>query len=117
MFLITVLSLFSFREMDNSNLNLPNLDKAVHFCFYFVASFLCFLSYLSRKTYNSLKGDRNILYISICLVFYGILIEIIQYKFIPHRSGEMFDVLANSLGVIFGTAFAILIFYRKSQLK
>lgn len=37
-----------------------------------------------------------------CAVLYGLLLEMLQGAFFPHRHFEWGDVLANSLGVLIG---------------
>ncbi len=76
--------------------NIPQLDKIVHFSFYFILSFL-FL-YSSRKPLYPTYYFIDILY---CLVL-GVLIEFIQHYYIPNREGDIFDVVANFLGSLFG---------------
>lgn len=117
MVLITVLSLSSFEDLDTSSFDVPYTDKAVHFFFYFVASVLCFLYYLHPRSFNRKSSVKGIITLIIVLVLYGILIEVLQYKFIPNRSGEVLDVAANTTGVILGIGFVKIFFYRNSQLK
>lgn len=60
-------------------------DKITHFLMYFL------LSFFLQKEYS--RNDKTFIF----AVSYGILMEIIQF-FIPYRSFEFFDILANSLG-------------------
>ncbi len=79
-----------------SFITIPHFDKIVHFSFYFILSLL-FLQ-PSKKPLNTLYYFADILY---CLVL-GIVIEFIQHHYIPNREGDVFDVLANFMGSIFG---------------
>jgi len=72
-------------------------DKIVHFFlyFFFVIFWLKALSYFSY----------HFLSLVIIAILWGIIIEFIQGNFIPGRSGDVFDALANSIGAISGIMF------------
>ncbi len=42
------------------------------------------------------------LWIALAFVFYGVFIEVIQLNFVPNRSFDFFDILANTVGCAFG---------------
>lgn len=111
MVFISILSLASFEDVDTPTIDLPQFDKVVHFFFYFIAAVLGLLSF------KILRKGKQVSVILGLLVLYGILIEVLQYKYIPERSGEIWDIFANSLGVISGAGFVFFNFYRKSPLK
>ncbi len=73
----------------------PLQDKAVHVLTYFLLAFLA-VNTFSRKKINNPK---------ICSFFYafslGLFVEIVQY-FLPYRSFEFWDILANLLGSFLG---------------
>ena len=73
----------------------PFLDKIIHFLIYTL------LAFLAINTFR-LKARKNC-YIKVFLYcfFVGSLIECIQY-FLPFRSFEGFDILANSAGSVVG---------------
>ena len=80
------------------HLNIPHLDKVVHFGMYFILSVL--LAYL-LESYTSLKR-MSIYAIAILTAFiYGGLIEILQQNYF-NRSGDIADLLADVLGGIAG---------------
>lgn len=99
--LITVLSLVRFPEDPIQDIEIPHLDKIVHFTFYFIAVILAVL-YLKevlgkRVTFN------KILLISLLFAWvYGIIIEVLQSTITTARSGDMYDVWANCLGGLIG---------------
>lgn len=101
MVLITSLSLFSFKGVSTSGINIPHLDKLVHFTFYFFATILGGLSYkeIYKKEQSLLSAGKIMLLFSIV---YGMVIEIIQYSFTENREGDFLDFLANSLGAFLG---------------
>ena len=86
----------------NSGVKLPSgglpTDKIGHFGAYAVLSFL-FL--------RSLRSEGRISVFAIALALaastlYGVLLEMLQGTFFPHRQFEWEDILANSLGVLAG---------------
>lgn len=86
------------------------IDKVVHFLMYVGFAGACFFSYI-----HLYPGKIKFTYLFlICIlqpILFGGLIEIIQLKYCPGRSGDWFDFLADSLGVIFVVPFAYI--YKK----
>lgn len=116
MVFITLLSLFSFSEGDLPDFELPFVDKLVHFIFYFMAAVLGVLFIWERtKGKNDLK--KSILTIVIAVVLYGIVIEVLQSELTVDREGDVFDVMANTLGALVGALAIKLAFSGKRQLK
>jgi len=69
-------------------------DKVVHFFLYFFLTVFWLLAY--PKLWH--KRFRFI----VAVILWGIFIEFTQEYFIPTRSGDIFDALANTLGGITG---------------
>jgi VanZ family protein len=81
-------------------IDIPYLDKLVHFGLYFVLALLI----MAILTLNSkLKYSRwaNLITIFSCLL-YGWLIEVMQRVFFPGRSYELMDVVADTAGAVVG---------------
>lgn len=116
MVFVTLLSLFSFSEGDLPDFELPFMDKLVHFTFYFVATVFGVLS-IRERTLGKSGLNISVLIIVIAVVIYGIVIEVIQSKLTVDREGDVFDVMANTLGALLGAVAIKLIFYGKRQLK
>ncbi|WP_297696369.1 VanZ family protein [uncultured Eudoraea sp.] len=114
--IITTLSLYSFEDFDTQEINIPHLDKVVHFIFYFIASFLGVLL-IRERTKGRLNLYRAVIISLLIVIIYGTLIEVIQNTFTLNRSGELYDVLANSLGAFFGAGLIIILFSGKTPLK
>lgn len=78
----------------------PFQDKIIHVLIYFLLAFLT-VNTFSRKRIGNPK---------ICSFFYafslGLFAEIVQY-FIPYRSFELWDILANFLGSFLGVLLII----------
>ena len=90
--LIIYLSLSSLKEL---NLNISVSDKILHVFAYLVLT----ISWLFaiKKSHNNFKIK---LQIGLVLLVFGIIIEILQSSMPLNRSGDYFDVLANSSGIL-----------------
>ena len=88
------------------------VDKIVHIVLFFILSYTLLLYFKkSDKKYLKNKSIQIIAIIS-CIV-YGILLEFYQKLFVPSRSFDITDMLANAIGSIFG----LLFFYIKANKK
>ena len=116
MMFVTFFSLFSFSDVDTSRFNIPHIDKAVHFTFYFL---MVVLAYLAKTKGEFKKNGRLKLlwYIVLFAIVYGIIIEVIQHVATDNRHGDPLDVLANSIGAIVGMLVIRFLFFRKPSLK
>jgi VanZ family protein len=84
-------------------LDFPNSDKVIHGLMYFLltGSFIYFLmhhfdSFTNWKVYLMVLGGP---------VFYGLLMEVLQYVVTADRSAELLDFVANVIGT--GLAFLL----------
>lgn len=78
-----------------------HFDKIAHIGLFSVLVFLWILPPQSRIN-DKQKVKRMYLWIALAFVFYGICIEFIQLNFVPHRSFDVFDIVANTVGCAFG---------------
>ena len=116
MMFVTFFSLFSFSDLDTSRFDIPHMDKAVHFTFYFVMVLLAFLTSIKKEL--QVNGMLKLLwYIVLFAIVYGIIIEVIQHVATDNRHGDPLDVLANSIGAIVGMLVIRFLFFRKPSLK
>lgn len=117
MVFVTFSSLFSFKGIDTGGFfDFPNTDKVVHFVFYFVmviTGTYAVMEYSGTK----IKIKNVCLGVLVFSILYGIIIEVLQYSITENRQGDVFDVLANSLGAIVGLLLTRLLFYRVWPLK
>ena len=90
-------------------------DKFVHFVMYVTLSGTCSFSFIHLSK-NSGHFGKFLAWCILYPILFGGLIEIIQYNFCPGRTGDWFDFLADSLGVLFVVPFAIL-YHRYIQKK
>lgn len=73
-------------------------DKLLHFFAYFVLTVLLSLTLLMQNKYHFLK-EKHILFSIIIASVYGLLDEIHQ-SYIPGRSNDILDWIADTLGAI-----------------
>ena len=100
--LITLLSLFSFPDIDDgTGIVIPHIDKITHFIFHLIFVLLGCL-FLKEKKGEVFKPNKGILIILIAAILYGILIEVLQYAMPFGRAAEIWDILANTIGALFG---------------
>ena len=116
MVLVTVLSLISFSNTDVENIGIPNLDKLVHFTFYFVATILGCL-FVRERTAGRMKMPKAALVFLVVNIIYGILIEIIQLSPNFTRDGNVYDAIANSVGALVGVGVVFMLFSEKRGLR
>ncbi|MBM1105993.1 VanZ family protein [Aurantibacter crassamenti] len=115
---VTYSSLASFSgiDTDSYSFNIPYADKIVHFIFYSTAAFLGVFSLREQKKWSVSKRKSFVL-LFVFTVIFGIIIEVIQYKFTTNREGDILDALANSLGGLIGVLVCNFIFSNKGLLK
>jgi len=89
--LVTWASLATFPEEDTPDLGIPHFDKLVHFGFYF-----------GEAMHDSPPLARTLIFVALGTIIYGIIIEVLQHTLTVDRQGDIFDVVANSLGAIIG---------------
>ena len=116
MVFVTFSSLYSFEDDELGHFNIPYGDKVVHFIFYFVAAILGSLFLIERKKEKSIP-TKQLTILAFSLIFFGIIIEVIQGTMTVNRSGDVFDALANSVGTILGIIAILALFYRQRGLK
>ncbi|WP_174734407.1 VanZ family protein [Mesobacillus harenae] len=84
------------------------VDKQMHFLSYAVISILLGTVMILITDHQKIK--QNISFVWFALVAIGIVEEYRQY-FLPHRSAEFLDAIANMFGVTIGLFIPLLIFY------
>jgi glycopeptide antibiotics resistance protein len=79
---------------------------ATRYCVFYIDFFLALYILQKKKKYP----------IVFCCILFGIIIEVLQFTITNYRTGDYFDVIANSGGVMFGS----LVFnqlFKKNSLK
>lgn len=88
--------------------SIKNIDKIIHFVFYFVFVFLWIKSIKPISMYY-------FLIVVVIAIIIGICIEFLQEKFTQNRVFDCYDILANSMGAI--TSFVLVKSYQSIQNK
>jgi VanZ family protein len=88
-------------------------DKTIHFFGYFFFLILWFFYSIFR--YQNTGYFKLLIVIACISLIYGIIIEVLQGVLTASRQPDIFDVLANGLGVL--TASVLLILLQKKILK
>ncbi len=105
---LTSLSLLPSDRIDLKTPPIPHLDKGVHFAFYAVAMTLGML--FLRERFRRRYTVRNaLLSMGFALLGFGMVIEVLQEIGGSGRSAEWGDIGANSLGILFGGWFSLLL--------
>ena len=76
------------------------LDKIVHVGLFFTLVILWCLPSGARTSRE--RTNRVYIYITLAFLVYGIAIEFIQRNFVPHRSFDVFDIVADAVGCVVG---------------
>ncbi|MDP3352649.1 MAG: VanZ family protein [Flavobacteriaceae bacterium] len=87
-------------------------DKIAHIISYASLSFSWFLAVCLKKV-----PIIKIILTAICISFYGIIIEVVQGNYTPSREADIYDVLANTIGIIIGLGIFILWIQKRKLLK
>jgi VanZ family protein len=109
--LITVGSLISTSSIPKVNFAVS--DKLIHTVGYFVLMFLWSLFVISKYKKESFN---KLILITACFAFiYGIIIEVLQGTLTETRTTDIYDVIANALGIVI--AVFVLVFFQSNLIK
>lgn len=78
-------------------INFKFIDKVEHFIAYLLLSFFWFLAIQNRP---KIRISNKIMFFLV--VMFGLCLEFLQANMTEYRSGEVYDFIANTIGVIFG---------------
>lgn len=95
--------LISFKKLPDIGVSFG--DKLFHSFTYVI---LVFLWYNSLVFHFKRDKINSIIYASIIGIIFGIIIEVLQGVFTTTRHADVFDVLANSLGVLVAASLLVL---------
>lgn len=91
-------------------INIPGLDKLIHFIWYFVLTLFTLAG--TFKSLGKIKFFLYLIIVSTC-VSYGALMEYLQKTVFIARSMDIFDFIANSSGALFGAILFSSLYKRK----
>jgi hypothetical protein len=92
--LIGLLSLSAVPKL-NIGLDIKSGDKYLHFIAYFGLSTIWYFALrdkIQKRLFN--------FFVPLALIFYGIILEGLQSGITTYRTGDIYDALANTVGVI-----------------
>jgi len=91
---IAILSLGTAPKMD-FGLNLKSADKYLHFIAYFGLATIWYFALKDKIGKRVFK-----IFVPLGLILYGIILEGLQSGLTTYRTGDVFDAIANSAGVL-----------------
>ena len=113
---VTFSSLFSFSGIDTPSLEIPHLDKVVHFTFYFAACLLG-VFFLREQTRGEIPLKKALIIMLLATIAFGILMEVLQYTLTTERTGDILDGIANTVGSFCGALLMKFYFSKERSLK
>lgn len=81
--------------------NIPHLDKWVHAFIFGALAFLMARGSKKQMSPQSFSIQTTLLILFLCMS-YGAIIELLQHFFTLNRQGDVFDLMADTLGAIIG---------------
>ena len=88
---LVLLIYLHFMQAPSINLiNLNQVDKLAHVLMFFLT--MMWFMYVTPKPYQLLVG--------VSLIVFGLVLEYIQMNFVPDRTFEWFDWIADGIGVV-----------------
>ena len=76
-------------------INIPNIDKIIHFGMYFGL-----MSVIILENRTNLRNNRHLFLTGLIPLLYGIIMEILQATVTVTRTASFYDALANSSGIL-----------------
>tara|TARA_R100001369_G_scaffold92142_1_gene135672 strand:- start:1462 stop:1866 length:405 start_codon:yes stop_codon:yes gene_type:complete len=102
--LITILSLIQLGKISLGDFN-PT-DKMMHLGAYFGLGFIWFVYYIFKWQEDQFK-NKHFFNITILIILFGMLIEVLQGTITSYRQPDWADILANSIGVLLALGFCL----------
>lgn len=89
--------------------NLPkarveNLDKVLHSILFFLFSFSAIIGFIKQSQFPKIHFDA-VKYVVGISALLAIITETVQHFMIPRRSFDVFDILADFVGIVLGFIF------------
>ena len=89
--LILLISYLAIIPFSTTSIDVPHLDKLLHFLAFFVL-----MTFLDLSTTRPIEVHLGLI---LCLLLYALAIEVIQYT-LPYRSADLYDIFADCLGML-----------------
>lgn len=100
-FFILIICNMSIEHLGRPPRFFTGFDKLTHCGLFFVLAILFCINYLKRHNSNYLPL-RPAFFITIAIILYGGVIELLQEYIFTWRSGDWWDLFADSVGVFMG---------------
>lgn len=94
-FITCVVIYLSLSPLTELNVKITISDKLLHALAYFVLSYSWLFAI--KKSHENLKIKLQIGFV---IFLFGIIIEILQSNLTIYRSGDYFDAIANTVGIV-----------------
>ncbi|MCF7568372.1 VanZ family protein [Sabulilitoribacter arenilitoris] len=112
-FYTLALALVSLVKINNlPNVGISHADKIFHFLVYSVLAFLWVNTFFFKF---KCKKTKAILYATLFSIIFGIIIEVLQGSITASRHTDVYDAVANTLGVLI--MMLILLINKKAYIK
>jgi VanZ family protein len=92
--------------------NITGLDKMIHIGLFAGLTFLWSGSLIKIKKI-SLPMQQLFVWVALGSSVYGIIMEYVQKYFIPNRSFDLWDIMADTIGSIAGLVFATKVYIKR----
>ena len=76
-------------------MNIKSGDKYLHFTAYFGLTLLWYFALKDRINKKVFK-----FFVPLAIIIYGIILEVLQGGITNYRTGDFYDVVANTIGVL-----------------
>lgn len=107
---LAMVSLVKINNLPNAGIS--HADKIFHFLVYSVLAFLWVNTFFFKFKY---KKTKAIIYAALFSIIFGIIIEVLQGSVTASRHTDVYDAIANTLGVLFTVL--ILLINKKTYIK
>lgn len=107
---LAVVSLVKINNLPNAGIS--HADKIFHFLVYSVLAYLWVNTFFFKFKY---KKTKAILYAALFSIIFGIIIEVLQGSITASRHTDVYDAVANTLGVLIMVL--ILLINKKTHIK
>jgi len=92
-------------------IKIPMLDKWVHVGMFTIMVVLLCWGYYKKKLSAKLK--HSFIMIGIYCLLYGIIMEFVQKYFVPNRSFDTGDIIADGTGAVIGVMYSVKRYIKK----
>ncbi|WP_148781626.1 VanZ family protein [Aquimarina intermedia] len=99
-----VLTYLSLGNISAPMMTVSNSDKIAHSIAYFVFTWIWFVFFYFSEKFQ-LSFVKSLLYASVLCFVYGVLMEVSQGVFTTYRYVELFDIVANTSGIVIAVIF------------